>query len=51
VEPRACDPAPDGRSVGADYEAALMSLPNRGKANVTSYGTETMPFKLTLRAQ
>jgi hypothetical protein len=52
LEPRACDNPPDGRVAGADYKAALMSLPNRGKADVTSYGTEAMPFSLTLsRAQ
>jgi hypothetical protein len=48
LEPRACNPPPDGRSIGADDSAAIVSLPNRGKANVTSYGTEQMPFKLTL---
>lgn len=48
LEPRACDAPPDGRLSGEDYKAAIMSLPNRGKANVTSYGTEQMPFKLTL---
>ena len=52
LEPRACDAPPDGRFAGADYEAALMSLPNRGKADVTAYGIEAMPFRLTLsRAQ
>jgi len=50
LEPRACDNPSEGRIGGADYMAALMSLPNRGKADVTSYGTEAMPFRLTLTA-
>lgn len=51
LEPRACDAPPDGRDAGRDSVAALMSLPNRGKAVVTDYLPEQMPFKLTLVAQ
>jgi hypothetical protein len=47
VEPRgsgSCD-------TGFDYNAAVVSLPMKGKGGYTYLGTEALPFKLTLTAQ
>lgn len=45
VEPRACG----GMSV--DDDAVIVSLPMKGKGDYTYWGTEALPFKLTLTAK